>query len=81
MILKPISQVRHETLRISFLVFKLTLSKVFGCMQLMLGIYLYSEMFIANPPCGFTVYVKIHTVIIEADGILSALNTLGPVSI
>ena len=37
-----------------------------------------SEMFIANHPCGFNVYVKIHTVVIEAGGISSALNTRDP---
>ena len=54
--------------RIPFRVLKLALSKVFWCMKLMLGVYLFSEVFIANPP-WFNVCVKIHTVVIEAGSI------------
>ena len=35
----------------------------------------FSEVFIANSPC---VYVKIHTIILEAGGIQSALNAVDP---
>ena len=38
----------------------------------------FSEMFIENPPGGFNVNVKIHTIVIEAGGISSALNPLDP---
>ena len=57
--------------------FKLSLSKIISCMQLMLDVYLF-KVFIANPPCGFHVCVKIHTVVLEAGGISSTLNTLDP---
>ena len=44
----------------------------------MLGVYIFSEMFIENPPGGFNVNVKIYIVVIEAGGISSALNPLDP---
>ena len=39
----------------------------------------FSEVFIANPPCGFNVRVQIHPVVIEAGGVSSALNALEPI--
>ena len=34
---------------------------------------LFSEVFMANPPCGFNVYVKIHTVVHYDDVIMGAI--------
>ena len=38
----------------------------------------FREVFIANHPFGFDMSVKIHTVVLSAGGLSSALNTLDP---
>ena len=53
--------------------------KLFWCICRSCSVYsFFSDVSTRKPPCGINLCVKIHTVVLEAVGISSALNTPNP---